>query len=144
MLQHDFSDIAPEIVRLAENSVEGYKIDPADPDENEYLIDTSGNEYTYIIPLENLQTVATDVYRIPINFKAYTGYSDNFEKKNNSGTIDMQYSNYRITMTVGLMKTSADTSVLMNSDKSDFVIYTNARLLSDIVEPKAVTPTVDP
>ena len=112
------------------------------------LISTAGNEYTYVIPLEDLQTISTDVYKIPVNFKAYTGYNTDFERKNDeANNADMEYSNYRITMTVGLMKTANDSSVLLLSDKPDYVVYTNARLLSDIVTPKsqpAVTPDPNP
>ena len=89
--------------------------------------------YTYIVPKTVLKTVSDNVYFIPINFNAYTGYTNSFEKKNGA---DMQYSNYRMTVTVGLLEKAEDTEVMTNSSAFDHVIYTNARLISDIVTPK--------
>lgn len=80
--------------------------------------------------------MSENVYKIPINFKAYTGYNNKFEQINDDDEMDMEYSNYRITVTVGLLEKSVDTSVLTNSAADDHVIYTNARLISDIVTPK--------
>ena len=107
----------------------------SDP-ENHITVDKDGSTYiyTYIVPKSSLQTISDNVYYIPINFKAYTGYTDTFEK--NNGKNDMQYSNYRMTVIVGLLENEYDTELMTNSYAFDHVIWTNARLLSDIVTPK--------
>ena len=58
MIQHDFSDTVPEIVRLAESSVEGYKIDPAlytQYDVKRGLRDINGNGV--VAGLTNVSTI---------------------------------------------------------------------------------------
>ena len=75
------------------------------------------------------------MYKIPINFKVYTGYNSNFEQKNGTDK-DMQYSNYRVTVTVNLLENFDDTEPMTNSSAFDHVIYTNARLISDVITPK--------
>ena len=85
--------------------------------------------YTYIIPIEELDG-ENDSYVIPISFDVYTGANSGFESKTGK---DMQYSNYRVTVTVGMLETSTG-SYLTNSDATDWVVYTNARLISDVIE----------
>lgn len=85
--------------------------------------------YTYIIPIEELDG-ENDSYVIPISFDVYTGANSGFESKAGK---DMQYSNYRVTVTVGMLETSTG-SYLTNSDATDWVVYTNARLISDVIE----------
>ena len=99
--------------------------------------DDVSNIYTYIIPLSRLKTVSQDAYSIPITFKAYSGDNANFEDKNtgNNTTADMQYSNYKVKVTVGLLKTGSTTeAVLNNTDKIDHVIYTNAKVISEVID----------
>ena len=99
--------------------------------------DDVSNIYTYIIPLSRLKTVSQDAYSIPITFKAYSGDNANFEDKNtgNNTTADMQYSNYKVKVTVGLLKTGSTTeAVLNNSDKIDHVIYTNAKVIAGVID----------
>lgn len=86
--------------------------------------------YTYIVPIEELNG-ENDSYVIPISFDVYTGANDKFETKTGK---DMQYSNYRVTVTVGMLETASGNS-LTNSEATDWIVYTNARLISDVVEP---------
>lgn len=117
-------------------------ISESDESRNIYVDkNTTTHIYTYIVPKTELQTVSENVYRIPINFKAYTGYNTDFERKTGEG-IDMQYSNYKVTVTVGLLEENtkdSNSTAMTNSADDDHVIYTNARLISDIVTPKTTS-----
>ena len=60
-----------------------------------------------------------------------------YDRKNtgNNTTADMQYSNYKVKVTVGLLKTGSTTeAVLNNSDKIDHVIYTNAKVIAGVID----------
>lgn len=48
-----------------------------------------------------------------------------------------------MTVTIGLLENEDDLEVMTNSAAADHVIYTNARLISDIVTPKT-TPASNP
>ena len=69
---------------------------------------------------------------IPINFKVYSGAAS-FEGVN-SAERDMQYSNYKVHVTVGLLATRTSESVLPNSDGQDHILYTNARIYSEVID----------
>lgn len=97
----------------------------------------SSNIYTYIIPLSRLKTLSQDAYTIPITFKAYSGDNIRFEDANtgNNTSSDMQYSNYKVLIKVGLLATrNNNEAVLNNSDKYDHVIYTNAKVISEVID----------
>ena len=73
-------------------------------------------------------------YYIPINFKAYSGNNASFEQKN-SASNDMEYSNYKVLVTVGLLETNnLNESPLPNSGAQDHIIYTNAKLYSEVID----------
>lgn len=105
--------------------------DPATEDiVDPIIVDTSSaNEYVYIIPLSKLQTVSQsgDDYYIPIYFNAYSGNNSNFEGK------DFVYSNYKVLVTADLLKTQDPSSKLPNSYGYDHIIYTNAKIESEII-----------
>ena len=113
-------------------------VDAENPGNDTLVIKNAvSNVYTYIIPLSRLKTVSQDAYSIPIEFKAYSGKNTDYEDKNtgNNTTTDMQYSNYKVKVTVGLLTTkSTSEAVLNNSDKFDHVIYTNAKLISEVID----------
>ena len=111
--------------------------DPETTEENEsndtlVTKNAADNIYVYIIPKGNLKETS-DEYYIPISFSAYSGNNAAFEGKNDASN-DMQYSNYKVLVTVGLLADKNDTTPLNNSDAFDHVIYTNAKLLSEVLE----------
>jgi hypothetical protein len=112
--------------------------DPSTEDVDEGITVTknsSDNIYTYIVPKDMLDTLSDDEFYIPINFKAYSGNNLTFEGKNSGETPkDMQYSNYKVHVTVGLLATRTSESVLPNSDGQDHIIYTNAKIHSEVIE----------
>ena len=89
----------------------------------------TASEYTFIVPKEYLNTLSDDYYEIPITFKAYSGSGDNFEGRGN------EYSNYRMNVEVGMLENEDDPSYLSYSNDTDWVVYTNARLISDVITP---------
>lgn len=112
--------------------------DPAtDADETVIVIKNSAdNIYTYIVPKEMLGTLSEDEFYIPINFKVYSGNNETFEDMNfGDDPKDMQYSNYKVNVTVGLLKTHSTTeAMLTNSDGEDHIIYTNAKIHSEVID----------
>ncbi|MBQ8119578.1 MAG: hypothetical protein IJ172_02180 [Ruminococcus sp.] len=104
---------------------------PEDESNNviEYNDSTDSNIKCYIIPIEMLDNPSTDLYVIPVHFKAWSGNNDKFEDN------DYLYSNYKVELSVELLKTGEKTAnKLPNSDKSDHIIYTNAKLCSEVIE----------
>lgn len=106
--------------------------DPATTDVDEsvtVITNSDDNIYTYIVPKDMLDTLSDDEYYIPINFKAYSGNNATFEDKN------MQYSNYKVLVTVGLLTSNSTTeAMLQNSDGTDHIIYTNAKIHSEVID----------
>ena len=100
------------------------------PGENIVALKPRNGVYTYIIPLSELTEVSEDAYSIPITFKAYSGNNTDFEQRESG---DMEYSNYKVKVSVSLLET-INSSPLSNSDKFDHIIYTNAKLHSEIIE----------
>ena len=96
------------------------------------ILDDPSKIYTYIIPREKVETIDGNIFSIPINFKAYGGKNNNFEGKNSS-SYDMEYSNYKVEVTMGLLENKNDNNWLQNSDKKDHIIYTNARIYSNVI-----------
>ena len=91
--------------------------------------------HTYIVPKAMLDTLSDDEFYILINFKVYSGNNSTFEGKNSGESPkDMQYSNYKVHVTVGLLATRTSGSALPNSDGQDHIIYTNARIHSEIID----------
>lgn len=104
------------------------------------------NVVVYIVPKTLLES-SENIYSIPIQFKVWSGNSTNFEGKNGTHTdpndvaspvYDMEYSNYKVLVTVCLLATDSETGLpleipLKNSEKSDHIIYTNAKLYSEVI-----------
>ena len=101
-------------------------------DENTINLNNPSKVYTYIVPKSTVQ-ISDDVYSIPIKFKAYSGNNSSFETKSGDPSPDMQYSNYKVEVTAGLLE-NKNGEWLPNSYKTDHVIYTNARIYSDIIQ----------
>ena len=76
------------------------------------------------------------VYKIPITFNAITGNQTNFKDT-------YYYANYKVELTVSLFDhdDSNDTGLwsdhMSNSTVSDWVIYTNARVYTDLINTSA-------
>ena len=96
------------------------------------ILDDTSKIYTYIIPRAKVETIDGNIFSIPINFKAYGGKNSNFEEKN-SPSYDMEYSNYKVEVAMGLLENKNDNNWLQNSDKKDHIIYTNARIYSNVI-----------
>ena len=100
------------------------------------------NVYVYIVPKAMVES-SENIYSIPIHFRAWSGNNSHFESINgltideedeNSATYDMEYSNYKVQLKVGLLKTNNPSETpLKNSEKTDHIIYTNARLYSEVI-----------
>ena len=103
---------------------------------------TDPNVIVYIVPKALLES-SESIFTIPINFKVLSGNNNGFEGKNGthtdpndntSPTYNMEYSNYKVLVTVGLLNTNNSSETpLKNSDKSDHIIYTNAKLYSEVI-----------
>lgn len=103
---------------------------------------TDPNVIVYIVPKALLES-SENIFTIPINFKVLSGNNNGFEGKNGthtdpndntSPTYNMEYSNYKVLVTVGLLNTNSSSETpLNNSDKSDHIIYTNAKLYSEVI-----------
>lgn len=93
----------------------------------------SGYVKTYIVPISNvLQTASAEEaysFIVPINFNPRSGKNAAFEGEN------LDYSNYRISVEMGLLSAADSASYLPNSNDTDFVVYTNARIKSDVITP---------
>ena len=101
-------------------------------DDTTVITNSSDLIYTYIVPKERLE-ISDNVYYIPINFKTYSGHNSSLENKSGK---DMEYSNYKVLVNVGLLINNSTTETpLQNSDAYDHIIYTNARLHSDVIAP---------
>lgn len=105
-------------------------------EDNDITVKTESNVIIYIVPKTLLES-SENIYTIPIQFGVWSGSNEKFEDKN-SAEYDMQYSNYKVLVTVGLLGTDLETGALIetplnNSDKSDHIIYTNAKLYSEVI-----------
>ncbi len=118
-----------------------------DASESNISVTEAGYVYTYIVPIEGvLQTASADEtysFVVPIEFEPYSGKNVQFEGKTKAGeneedppvAEDMQYSNYRVNVEMGLLETATSADYLANSNDKDFIVYTNARIRSDIITP---------
>ena len=90
---------------------------------------SNATEYVFTLSrsaLESSSALATSM-EIPINYKILTGAP--FE------SAGLTYSNYKISLAVELTKSTDHTDVLDVSIASDYLIYTNAHVLPNYVEP---------
>ena len=92
---------------------------------------TPDNIYVYIV-LKSMLESSENIYSIPVQFSVYSGNNDTFERRNGV-SYDMEYSNYKVQITAGLLENRTDAASLPNSDKTDHIIYTNARLYSEVI-----------
>ena len=64
-----------------------------------------------------------------------TFQSESYQSEKNSVSNDMEYSNYKVLVTVGLLETNnLNESPLPNSGAQDHIIYTNAKLYSEVID----------
>ena len=97
--------------------------------------DDTTNEYVYVIPRALLE-LQNDPNVYTLNIKAYSGSNTTFE---NNSDEHMYYSNYKIQVEMSLMEDADPNSTPLHEEKGA-VIYTNARLISDMATPKTFTP----
>lgn len=64
------------------------------------------------------------VIQIPIDYSILTG--SEFEKRG------LTYANYKVTLTVSLL--DKDSKELEGSSATDYIIYTNAKVLTDVIQ----------
>lgn len=104
------------------------------PEKTPVYYETSA--YTYVFAKDDVAEFENEdnVYKIPITFSAKTGNQTNF--KNNSSYL---YANYKIELIVSLFDHDGTedenkwSNHMSNSAVSDFVIYTNARIYTDLI-----------
>ena len=90
--------------------------------------------HTYIFDIDDVEQFENEqyVYKIPITFNALTGSQTNFKDT-------YLYANYKVELTVSLFDHDGSTDSVAwsdhmgNSTISDWVIYTNARIYTDII-----------
>ena len=89
------------------------------------------NELVFIIPREIIET-DPDHFVINIDLQLFSGNNADFEQK---ASAEMFYSNYKIEATMGMQTDNGlNTSYLPNSNKYDYEIYKNARLISEVID----------
>ena len=106
--------------------------DPSTEDVDESVIEIASTEdgvIKYIIPIDNIQSFSENDFYIPIWYKVYSGDNNTFEKKDGK---DMQYSNYKVLVTAGLLET-IDGDPMTDSVAYDHIIYTNAKIHSEVI-----------
>lgn len=91
------------------------------------------NAYRIRVRKDKLQTIgnASDgVYYVPIEFEAYTG-----DSKFNSNSDGRMYSNYRMTLEMKMYGTidADENKYLIPTKAEDFVVYTNAKIIPDVI-----------
>ena len=95
---------------------------------------TNSTTHTYVFNIGDVEQFENEqyVYKIPITFNALTGKGTNFKDT-------YLYSNYKVVLTVALFdhNGSSDatpwTNAMNNSTIPDWVIYTNARVYTDLI-----------
>lgn len=107
---------------------------------------STATKYVYVFEAEDVDQFVNedDVYKIPISFDVVTGNQTSF--KNNASYI---YANYKVVLTVSAFdhNGATDTQIvenvetaspwsrhLNNSERDDFLIYTNARVYTDQIK----------
>lgn len=114
--------------------VNDYLYPPAPPPESgeeesttpTITVTESNNVRTFKIPLDSLSNDGRYDYVIPVEFDVLSGSA--FEAGETK-----KYSNYRISVEVGLLGADNTTTPLLGSVASDWIIYTNARIKRDII-----------
>ncbi|WP_295072494.1 hypothetical protein [Ruminococcus sp.] len=95
-------------------------------------LSTSNDSYTYSVTVNKnlLQTNSDGRYVIPIKFNVKTGNSL-FKNEADGG---LQYSNYKVTVSAVMCSAVDGTGSLNVSNDDDHIIYTNARVLTSVIE----------
>lgn len=94
---------------------------------SETIVTTKGDKlYTVRVRKDLLKTQADGIYLIPIKFKVKTGNT----KFNSFG---LEYSNYKVSLTAATYSTISSTDYSKTSYAFDHIIYTNARVLTSVV-----------
>lgn len=99
---------------------------------------TNSTTHTYIFDIDDVAQFENEqyVYKIPITFNAITGNQTNFKDT-------YYYANYKVELTVSLFDHDGSTDTgpwsdhMSNSTVSDWVIYTNARVYTDLINTSA-------
>ena len=87
----------------------------------------AGTEYTLRVKKNMLPTLGDDkIFTAVLSYDVYTGNS----KFNTNG---FAYSNYMITLNVSLYENMNSQNICPSSDSSDYIIYTNARVQSNVM-----------
>ena len=81
-------------------------------------------KYEYMLDREDLTST---LLTIPIKYLVFTGAD--FEER-----TDHYYSNYMLTLTVQLSKDAGGTELLSESRATNYIIYTNARIIPEFIE----------
>ena len=100
-----------------------------------YSSTTNANQYEYVFSKSDVAQFQNEpnVYKIPIVFDVITGNKTGFAST-------LKYANYQIKLTVSAFDTDdssnswADANAMNKSSDSDFVIYTNARIYTDLIK----------
>lgn len=100
-----------------------------------YSSTTNANQYEYVFSKSNVAQFQNEpnVYKIPIVFDVITGNKTGFANT-------LKYANYQVKLTVSAFDTDdssnswADANAMNKSSDSDFVIYTNARIYTDLIK----------
>lgn len=93
------------------------------------------NQYEYVFSKSDVAQFQNEpnVYKIPIVFDVITGNKTGFANT-------LKYANYQVKLTVSAFDTDdssnswADANAMNKSSDSDFVIYTNARIYTDLIK----------
>ena len=99
---------------------------------------TNSTTHTYVFNIDDVAQFENEqyVYKIPITFNALTGNQTDFKDT-------YFYANYKVELTVSLFDHDESTDTVAwsdsmgNSTVSDWVIYTNARIYTDIINASA-------
>lgn len=92
---------------------------------------TDDTKWVYVYP-KNAFGQESGTYQIPINYSVYTGKTAAFED------VSRKYSNYEVKITVSMLDENGDT--IPNSNDTDYIKYTNARIYTGKVNPNKADP----
>lgn len=88
---------------------------------------SNSKKWTYVFN-KSAFDLKSGVYEIPIDFKVYTGQTDEFEGSSR------KYANYEVKLTVSMLETQ-DGNPIDGSEQSDYIKYTNSRIYTGRVNP---------
>ena len=101
-----------------------------------YAANSQSSEFFYVYSKENVDQFPKErnVFRIPIVFEAFTGNLTNFRDQS-----DYIYANYKMEVTVSAFDSDDSSNnwtdfMIHSRPESDFVIYTNARVFTELIK----------